>query len=223
MTYGEHFPTPIASSMSRRARYGGARMLRTGSMSRSSRTPWPERRTTPADGGLAALREAVATYAGDLLEDCYDDWLVARREQLRLRYLEALERLVTLLGGRGDHAQAIEFAERLIQKDPLNEQAYRLLMWLHAESGQRARALQTYHLCSATLERELGVEPSPATRAAYEAMLPAERSQPAPVEVLQAVPTGSSSLVGRAIRMDAFDDALARNPARSGPGRSPQR
>jgi DNA-binding SARP family transcriptional activator len=107
----------------------------------------------PADEGLAALREAVAMYAGDLLEGCYEDWLLAPRERLRLRYLEALERLATLLGERGDYAQASGFAERLIQNDPLNEQAYRLLMRLRAASGQLARALQTYHLCSATLER----------------------------------------------------------------------
>src|SRR5688500_7913946 len=151
-----------------------------------------------ADDGLAALREAVATYTGDLLDDCYDDWLVARREQLRLRYLEALERLAMLLVERGDHAQASEIAERLVQNDPLNEGAYRLRMRLHAESGQLARALQTYHLCSATLERELGIEPSPATRAVYEALLPADRGHTAPVDALQAVPAGGSSLVGRA-------------------------
>jgi DNA-binding SARP family transcriptional activator len=151
-----------------------------------------------ADDGLAALREAVATYTGDLLDGCYDDWLLAPREHLRLRYLEALERLATLLGKHGDHAQASGVAGRLIHNDPLNEEAYRLLMRLHAASGQLARALQTYHLCSATLERELGVEPSPATRAAYEALLPAERGSAAPVEALQAVPTGNSSLVGRA-------------------------
>src|SRR5918995_2245301 len=133
-------------------------------------------------------------------DDTADDGLAALREHLRLRYLEALERLATLLGERGDHAQASELAERLVRNDPLNEQAYRLLMRLHAESGQLARALQTYHLCSAMLERELGVEPSPATRAAYEALLPAERGHAAPVEALQvqAVPTGGATLVGRA-------------------------
>ena len=151
-----------------------------------------------ADGDLAALREAIAVYAGDLLDGCYDDWLLAQREGLRLRYLEAIERLVTLLGERGDHVEATGYAEQLIHNDPLNEQAYRLLMRLHSASGQLARALQTYHLCSATLERALGVEPSPATRAAYEALLPAERGHVAPSDALQPVPTGSSSLVGRA-------------------------
>ena len=47
-------------------------------------------------------------------------------------------------------------------------------MRLHDARGDRARALRVYHVCAATLERELGVEPSAATREAYEALLPPE-------------------------------------------------
>jgi DNA-binding SARP family transcriptional activator len=155
-------------------------------------------REDATDRGLEALREVVAAYAGDLLDGCYDDWILAQREHLRLRYLEALERLATLLAERGDHVEAIGYAERLIHNDPLNEQAYRLLMRLHATSGHLARALQTYHLCSATLERELGVEPSPETRAAYLGLLPAERDRDPHGEAQQAIPAGGLSLVGRA-------------------------
>ncbi len=177
-----------------------------------------------ADGGLAALREAVAIYAGDLLDGCYDDWLLAPARAAA----PAISRGArapgdAARGARRPCCRQVGYAERLIQNDPLNEQAYRLLMRLHAASGQLARALQTYHLCSATLERELGVEPSPATRAAYEALLPAERGHAAPVECA----TGGSNrrLIARrpSIRMDASDDALARNQARPSPGRSPQR
>ncbi len=49
------------------------------------------------DDRLAALREAVETYAGDLLPERYDEWLVAERARLRARYLEALEHLATHL------------------------------------------------------------------------------------------------------------------------------
>lgn len=145
------------------------------------------------DGGLAALREAVELYTGDLLEGCYDEWLLEEREWLRQRYFEALERLAALLEARGDHAQAILYAELLLRHDPLYEETYRLLMRLHDARGDRARALRVYHVCAATLERELGVEPSAPTREAYEALLPPERE---PVE-RQAGREGSPPLVGR--------------------------
>ena len=149
-------------------------------------------RAEAADGGLAALREAVELYAGDLLEGSYDEWVFGERERLRGRYLEALERLAARLESRGDHARAIPYAERVVRHDPLREEAYRLLMRLHQARGDGARALRVYHECEATLERELGVEPSASTREAYEALLPLE-----PVERKTARP-GGPPLVGRA-------------------------
>ncbi|MDF3037665.1 MAG: transcriptional activator domain protein [Thermomicrobiales bacterium] len=150
-----------------------------------------------ADDAVAALREAVETYRGDLLDGAYDDGVLAERERLRTRYLAALERLATLLGDRGDHAQAISYAERILHHDPLNEAAYRLLMRLYHTSGQHAHALQIYHLCSATLERELGIAPSPATRDAYAALLSTEPDHAAS-HTLPVMAVGGPSLVGRA-------------------------
>jgi DNA-binding SARP family transcriptional activator len=121
---------------------------------------------------VPALQEAVELYGGDLLQSSYDEWLLEERERLRRRYLEALERLAELLEAGREHARAIGYAERLLREDPLREATYRLLMRLHDARGDRARALRTYHACAATLERELSVEPSAATRRAYAALLP---------------------------------------------------
>jgi DNA-binding SARP family transcriptional activator len=125
------------------------------------------------------LEDAVATYTGDLLEGNYDEWVLEERERLSQLYVDALERLARDLEGRGCFAEAIRHAERLLRQDPLREEAYRLLLRLHDASGDRAAALRTYHACATTLVRELGVEPSAATRAAYEALLEAV---PEPVE-----------------------------------------
>jgi DNA-binding SARP family transcriptional activator len=152
-----------------------------------------ERSAGEAD--LAAMREAVEVYAGDLLDGCYDEWLLGERERLRQRYLRALERLTALLEARGDSVQAIVYAERLLRHDPLHEETYRLLMRLHDAQGDRARALRIYHVCAATLERELGIEPSAQTREAYEALLPVERE---PVDEPQRAHVRGPSLVGRA-------------------------
>jgi DNA-binding SARP family transcriptional activator len=148
------------------------------------------------DGGLAALREAVELYGGDLLQGSYDEWLLGERERLRAGYLHALERIAALLEARGDPGGAVRYAERLLRHDPLHEQTYRTLMRLHDARGDRARALRVYHAGAATLERELGVEPSAATRATYEALLPRHDQPPAAPE--RPEPLEGPPLVGRA-------------------------
>jgi DNA-binding SARP family transcriptional activator len=150
------------------------------------------------DGGIAALREAVEAYRGDLLEGHYDDWLVEERERLRQRYLQTLERVAGLEEARGDLEGAIPSAERLLREDPLREATYRTLMRLYDARGDRARALRVYHACAATLERELGVEPSAPTREAYEALLrSAGEPAGAAEEARGAEPLGGPSLIGR--------------------------
>jgi DNA-binding SARP family transcriptional activator len=155
-------------------------------------------RAGEGDRQLAALREAVELYGGDLLESGYDEWMAEERERLRRRHLEALERLVELLEARHEHAEAIGYAERVLREDPLREATYRVLMRLHDARGDRARALRAYHACAATLERELQVEPSAATRRAYEALLPAREQSVAGRQPRQAGLLGRPPLVGRA-------------------------
>jgi len=65
-------------------------------------------------------------------------------------------------------------------------------MDLHDARGDRARALRTYHACASALVRDLGAEPSAATRAAYEALLPS-----AGATALDQASAPSRPLVGR--------------------------
>jgi hypothetical protein len=53
------------------------------------------------------LREAGELSRGDLLEGCGDERLLGEREQLRQRYLGALDRLTNRLEAGGDYAQAM--------------------------------------------------------------------------------------------------------------------
>ena len=100
----------------------------------------------------AALREAVDVYTGDLLEGCYDEWLLEERERLRAaaiwtRSTASRDGWPRPARRRGRSC----YAERLCAHDPLREQAYRLLMRLHDARGDRARALRVYHACAAAL------------------------------------------------------------------------
>jgi DNA-binding SARP family transcriptional activator len=146
------------------------------------------------------LEEAVETYTGELLEGRYDEWLMDERERLAGLYLEALERLARQHEDGRRWPDAIRCAERLVAQDPLREDSHRLLMQLCRASGDRARAVRAYHVCATALERELGIEPSPETRAVYESLVataPAGTSR-ARAAAARATAPSLSPFVGRA-------------------------
>lgn len=128
----------------------------------------------------AALERAVSLYQGDLLPDCYDDWILPERERWREMMLGALARLIILSESRFDYRTAIHYAQQLLRHDPLQEATYRHLMRLYALSGDRVNALRTYQTCVAVLEQELAVEPSLATLEAYEQLW---SNRPPPVSI----------------------------------------
>lgn len=170
-----------------------------------------------ADDGQArqdAYRAAVDCYEGDLLPGCYDDWILAERERLRLRYGAALGQLVTLLESQGAVTPAVLYAQRLIQHDPLYEPVYAALMRLYAALGDRVNILRTFEACAAVLERELGVAPGVETRQLRDLLLSDERVAvaPAPVAALiqpQRLPAPFSGFVGRSAEVAHVRQALA--------------
>ena len=115
-----------------------------------------------------ALADAVTAYWGDLLPDCYDDWILPFRERLHRAFGNALERLVLLLEEEREYRRAIPYAERLLQHDSLHEPAYRHLMRLRLALGQRAEARRVYEACVAMLRLEFDAAPGRATQDIYE-------------------------------------------------------
>lgn len=140
-----------------------------------------------------ALEQAVGLYEGELLPACYDDWITAERERLHQAHLRALHRLATLLEGQHSYGEAIRYAQRLVQQDPLHEPAAQHLMRLHLAAGSRADALRTYHACATLLRRELGVDPSAQMQATYLQVLRADEAPVTPAALLPPAPP----LVGR--------------------------
>jgi DNA-binding SARP family transcriptional activator/tetratricopeptide (TPR) repeat protein len=143
-----------------------------------------------------ALEQADNLYRGELLPGCYDEWILPERERLRQRHLQALEQLLRLFEVQGDTITAIRYAQRLLGLDPLSEDLYRRLMRLFALNNDRASALHVYHTCVTTLQREMGVDPDPATREAYERLLQQEAPTIQPI-VRQPLPAATPTLIGR--------------------------
>jgi DNA-binding SARP family transcriptional activator len=151
---------------------------------------------------LATLERAIATYGGELLPGCYDDWLLLERARLAERFLDALEQLTLLLEQRRDYDHAIEHAERLLRHDTLHEATYRHLMRLHAINGDRAAALRVYHTCVTILERELGVPPGAETVEVYRHLVDLDHNvAPAPM------PSGDTHFVGRQAEWRTLQEA----------------
>jgi DNA-binding SARP family transcriptional activator len=135
-----------------------------------------------ADRGLtadrAALHDAARLYQGDLLPECAGEWIDTDRERLRERAKKVLARLVGLLEQDRAFGEAIEHAQQLLRLDPLDEQAWCALMRCHARRGDRATALHLYQQCAAVLKKELGIQPSAATRMTYREILDLDAEAP---------------------------------------------
>src|SRR5947208_533624 len=162
-----------------------------------------------------SVEEADNLYRGELLPDCYDEWILPERERLRQSHRQVLEQLLRLFEVQGEHVTAIRYAQRLLGLDPLSEDLSRRLMRLFALNNDRASALRVYHTCVTTLQRELGVDPDPATREAYERLMqqetpvvPARVDQP----LLAAIPTLSGRKLAWKDLQDAWYGAITAEP-----------
>jgi DNA-binding SARP family transcriptional activator len=113
-------------------------------------------------------REAAALYRGDLR--AYDDgadWVVTERRGLDAAYqgvlCDAAEASVAL----GLAEDAVDYGRRALQRNPFSERASRLVMQGYAELGETSAAVGEYERCRRQLAEELGVDPSPQTRAVH--------------------------------------------------------
>ena len=132
-----------------------------------------------ADELIARCRAALELYGGELLAGDHDEWILARRDALRDQYRGVLRLLATALIDSGQARDATAVTRELVRADPLDESAHRLRIEAHHAAGDRAGAVRAYHQCVATLDRELGVEPSPATSDAYAAVVESPAAVPA--------------------------------------------
>ncbi len=153
-----------------------------------------------------ALEQADNLYRGELLPDCYDEWILPERDRLRQSHRQVLEQLLRLFEAQGDTVSAIRYAQRLIGLDPLSEDFSRRLMHLFALNNDRASALRVYHTCVTTLQRELGVDPDPATREAYERLMQQE-TPVIPARAPQTLLAATPALIGRKQEWEALQNA----------------
>jgi tetratricopeptide (TPR) repeat protein len=113
-----------------------------------------------------AAAQAVGLDIGELLPGVDDDWAIAAREEHRSRQLKKLEEQAALADSDGRTADAVDWSRQRCALAPLDEAAHRDLLRRLLADGDRAGAVLATRQFSQLLREELGVRPSPATRAA---------------------------------------------------------
>jgi DNA-binding SARP family transcriptional activator len=157
------------------------------------------------EGVLAHGAAAIGNYRGDLLPGVYDDWLLDARSELERQCVDLCDLVSAARARTGDLAGAVDAARRRVQLQPLEEVGYRTLMGLQADLGDRAGAISTYHHCASVLERELGVVPDDATRAAFQRLMVRARPAKGPPAVTEPAAgragRAATRLVGRSAEL----------------------
>jgi DNA-binding SARP family transcriptional activator/pimeloyl-ACP methyl ester carboxylesterase len=131
------------------------------------------------------FERACGLYQADFLDgfspgDCpqFDEWAFFRREALRGRAIQALERVVQEKHAAGDHASAASYAGRLVALDPLSEIYARHLIRNLLLAGDRAAAERQFKALTQRLRDELDV----AAEAETSALLEAGVTEPPPTQ-----------------------------------------
>ena len=90
------------------------------------------------------------------------------RESLRIKLVDALDRLsrIELADGRTD--DCIATAHRILEVDPCREDAHRLLMRCYADQGRTYQALRQYELCTRILQATIDASPATDTIRLYD-------------------------------------------------------
>lgn len=115
----------------------------------------------------AAWYEALRLYRSPFLCKIEMQWMVKRREQLRLTYAEALIGIARLYRALKDDERAISFYLRALREVPQREDVHRDLMSLYDQRGEPDKAVRQYEILAGILERSLNITPSKITQAMF--------------------------------------------------------
>ena len=136
--------------------------------------------TEPKPDVLTQLEAVAALWHGEFLAGVnlreateFSNWLALQREHWLESMDVVLERLMRLHANSVRFDQALLAARKRVQLDRLNESAYRDVIRLQLQVGDRVGALETYAACVQALRDELGIVPSQVLEALHNQALQA--------------------------------------------------
>lgn len=124
---------------------------------------------------LDRLTHSIKLYQGELLAGfhlsdapAFEEWLLLRREQLHQQAIWVASSLAEAHESLDDLELSLQYAHRLIELDPYQENGHRCLMRVAAKQGSSSQAFAHYEKLRQLLQDELGCEPSQETQALAE-------------------------------------------------------
>ncbi|OBS09058.1 AAA family ATPase [Acidihalobacter prosperus] len=123
------------------------------------------------DDDMESLLYRLGLYRGMFMEDLRNEagedfglWLEERRARTHRLMLTMLEAACTRYESQNDPMAALRWAGRYVELAPWDEDGHRRLIRLLADNGQRGAAIAHYRAMAESLDRELGIAPSPESR-----------------------------------------------------------
>jgi two-component SAPR family response regulator len=109
-------------------------------------------------------KQAVKIIKSDFLPEFHNETVQARRADIRQKTEDLLMWLARRCIERHEYQEAMRLAYRLLEKDPVNEAAHRLIIRSYIELNERARAVRQYKRFKKILKQDFGLEPAAETK-----------------------------------------------------------
>lgn len=132
------------------------------------------RSATNNETAVEWYERAVVLYQGEYLQNLYYEWVFPERRRLAQAYLIALQDLSAHHLSTQSPKKAIEYVEKAIPLDVLNEDLYCLSMRAYAGLGDRSNVARVYAALQKLLRSELNTNPMPETAILYRKLMGGE-------------------------------------------------
>lgn len=109
---------------------------------------------------IQSLSKAISLYKGPLLQGFDEEWVNLERERLEQICMSAILELIDLYRKQNNLTEALKYAFRAVELDPLYETAQFALIRLLADSGNSKSARRQYRRYSRRLRENMQLSPS---------------------------------------------------------------
>jgi DNA-binding SARP family transcriptional activator len=109
---------------------------------------------------VVALQRLLNLYRGGFLKTCYEDWADVARSKLDICFTETVLATGQALMEQGEFEAVENAGRKLLEVDPLNEDATRMLMETYLQAAKPDKAVEAYEATVKALKAE-DLDPDP--------------------------------------------------------------